>query len=124
MVISLLLNHWQILSAAAHFAGGYLMRDQLMKHAATLATDSRLLSFISLPILYQANIENEFSDTHFTTIENGAAFIMSIASTLPRALQQRLALCFAHNMNKPPCVANPTPDNLNLLKMSIIYASN
>ncbi|MCX8958725.1 hypothetical protein [Erwinia psidii] len=122
MMTSLILDNWLLLPQAAHFAGSYLLRNQLMKQSALLATDAKLLAFISLPLVYQVSLT--MAAEEITPAKCGADFIKSMVTGLPVALQQRIMLSFPSTEKETKCIASPTPDNINLFKMSLAYAYN
>ncbi|MGP3590886.1 hypothetical protein [Vagococcus sp. WN89Y] len=119
---TLILSHWQQLPNVAHLIGGYLLRTQLMTRGAALMSDPQLLAFISLPLLHHIKVEQNVENINPSAW--GAAFILGLAAGLPRALQQRLLLCFQAEIELPEIQAEITPNHINLFRMAISYANN
>ena len=118
----LIIPNWDMIPKIAYLLGGYILRERLLIDRATLITDLQLLSFISLPLQHTITICHEYDNFNYSTC--GATFIMGIAKMLPFALQQRLRLFFSPIMDFPKMKISISPDNINLLKMAIIYARN
>ncbi|XTZ39289.1 type III secretion system protein [Salmonella enterica] len=119
---SLILSHWQRLPGVAHLIGGYLLRNELMRQGAALMTDTRLLSFISLPLLHHINTESNKHNSD--TAAWGLAFLLGLVKEVPRAFQQRMRLCFPAEIKLPDFHTAKTPHHINLLKMAIAYAND
>lgn len=119
---SLILTNWRLLPNVAHLIGGYLLRTQLMTKGAALMTDPKLLAFTSLPLFHHIPVEQ--NEKSVDTVAWGAAFILSLATSLPQALQQRLRLCFPAEMELPDIKAEITPHHINMLRMAISYAND
>lgn len=121
-ISSLMAEHWHQLPLIAHLLGGYLLRARLPGHGAALMTDPRLLAFVSLPLHHHVTIDE--AERGVDTLAWGAAFILSMASSLPSTLRQRFLLSFPAELNLPRLHAAATPNHINLFKMAISYANN
>lgn len=121
-ISSLMFEHWHQLPLVAHLLGGYLLRTRLPGHGAALMTDPQLLAFISLPLHHHVTIDE--AERGVDTLAWGAAFILSMAPSLPSAVRQRFLLSFSAELNLPKIHAAATPNHINLFKMAISYANN
>lgn len=122
MPASLMLTGWFRLATAAHLAGGYLLRNRLLSQSTMLMSDARLLSFISLPLGHQVELQN--GGQNVNTMALGAAFILSLTPDLPQGLRQRFLLCFPADITLQPLTTAATPDNITLLRMAVNYAND
>lgn len=118
----LVLSRWELIHDAACLIGGYLLRSQLLKKYATLVSNPRLSSFISLPILHHVSLGS--SEKNLDTLSLGVAFILSQIPHLPIALKERVILILPAEIKPPEIYIVRCPDHLNLLKMAINYANN
>lgn len=121
-ISSLMVENWHQLPRVAHLLGGYLLRARLPRHGAVLITDPQLLAFISLPLHH--NVTIDAAERGVDTLAWGAAFILSMASSLTSAMRQRFLLSFPAEINLPNVHAAATPNHINLFKMAISYANN
>ncbi|OWY74558.1 oxidoreductase [Pantoea sp. AMG 501] len=120
-VARLVIHNWYRLSTIAHYIGGYLLREWLLRNGAALATDKKLRSFIALPLMHHVVIDDL---SGCCLKDSGAAFIMALTPAMPQALRQRMSLCFSCDANFPQLIVKPAPEHLNLLKMAIAYAKD
>ncbi|ATZ12437.1 type III secretion system protein [Erwinia amylovora] len=119
---SLIVAHWHQLPRIAHLLGGYLLRNRLPGYGAALICDPQLLAFISLPLIHHVTIDE--AERRVDTLAWGAAFILSMASSLLPALKQRILLGFPAGIDLPELHVKATPNHINLFKMAITYANN
>ncbi|MBS0846911.1 hypothetical protein [Citrobacter sp. JGM124] len=121
-ISTILISNWYIIPKISYFIGGYILRERLILDNSVLMSDLQLLSFISLPLRHSVQGISDYKNINYATF--GAAFILGIAKNFPIALKQRLHLFFPSDMDFPKIKISITPDNINLLKMAIIYARN
>ncbi|CCG86218.1 type III secretion system protein [Erwinia piriflorinigrans] len=122
IISSLVVAHWYQLPRVAHLLGGYLLRNRLPDHGATLMADPQLLAFISLPLIHHVALDN--AEQGVDTLAWGAAFILSLASVLPPAIKQRILLSLPSDINLPKINAAVAPNHINLLRIAATYAKN
>ncbi|CCG87058.1 Oxygen-regulated invasion protein orgA [Erwinia piriflorinigrans] len=116
----LILSRWELIHDAACMIGGYLLRCQLLKKCATLMSNPRLSSFISLPIRHHVLLAN--TENNLDTLSLGVAFVLSQIPHLPIGLKERVILILPAEIKLPEIYIARCPDHLNLLKMAINYA--
>ncbi|ELD0488011.1 oxidoreductase [Escherichia coli] len=117
----LLVKNWQLLPNIALLIGCYLDRTYLRKGIVD-SLDLNCYIFISLPLQYQVKyVEVSHADD---VIAVGVSFLLELGSNLPLALRQRLIMMFPEGITLPKLCAFKSPDNINLLKMAIVYAKN
>ncbi|UWS31906.1 oxidoreductase [Erwinia pyrifoliae] len=119
-MLLLVLTQWEHMPVTAHLVGGYLLRARLLSQCAVLMSDSRLLAFISLPLI--PHISSLTLPRSVDTIALGVAFILSQIHPLPLALMRRLLMSFPTDIKLPQLHIERTLGHHNLLKMAINYA--
>lgn len=115
---SLFINNWQNLRFIAELIGAHITRTHAFNTSTLFFSDKRLQAFISLPLKYHVEIISHVTNR----LSYGIVFLRMISEYLPTYLKSRLALCFPKELSLPLINITPTPMNINLLKMAIIYA--
>ncbi len=115
----LLVNNWQLLPNIALLIGCYL--DRTSSHKGIVDSLNCHL-FISLPLQCQVKYVEAYHACDVIAV--GISFLLELGSNLPPALRQRFLLMFPEGIILPKLCVFKTPDNINLLKMAIVYAKN
>lgn len=121
-LMTAIIQQWYLMPNIVHLLGGYLLKSSMSNTRLMLFSDPQLLKFIALPMSHSVDV-SPLEHGGYTTLTCGAAFVLSLGSPIPQALQQRFMLLFPKDGVLPKIKAPPTPDHINLFNMAIHYAN-